>query len=609
MPEDKPEIEIVLVTDCGSTTTKAILFEKTSDGWKQTFRGESPTTVEKPVADVTIGARHAFLEVEELSHRKILKDELASNDNPFIFRTKDKPQEGIDLYLSTSSAGGGLQMMVAGVVSSMTTASAERAALGAGAIVMDNISIDDGREPHERVERIRHLRPDIVLIAGGAEGGTVSHPLELAETILQASPRPRFGDTLRLPVIYAANSFAKDSAREILAKKFNFLAVDNLRPSLDKENLAPARDAIHEIFLRHVMSHAPGYAKLMSWSPKPIVPTPAAFGDMVLKAAKEKNWQILAVDIGGATTDVFSVFKSEDSEDGFIFNRSVSANLGMSYSIANVLLASGIENIKKFLPFALDDSEIRNRLLNKMIRPTTIPETIEDLLLEQAVCREALRISFAQHKRLARGLRGRKNRGGLQSFFKEANEDSLIDMMSLDLIIGSGGVLSHAPDRKSAALMLIDAYQPEGITRLAVDSIFMMPHLGVLGSVNSKAATEVLLRDCLIELGTVIAPVGRIRNKGVALEIKIEGKEKVTVSHGELLRIPLAKEENISVQIKPLGSLDVGAGVGRLLETILCGGCAGLIIDCRGRPLFSTVAPSTELVKKWHKSFGLDIGA
>ena len=89
-------------------------------------------------------------------------------------------------------------MIVAGVVSTMTTESAERAALGAGAIVMDAISIDDGREQHERVQKIRHLRPDIVLIAGGTDGGTIDHPLELAETVLQADPRPRFGETLRL---------------------------------------------------------------------------------------------------------------------------------------------------------------------------------------------------------------------------------------------------------------------------------------------------------------------------------------------------------------------------------------------------------------------------
>ncbi len=81
---DKNKLSRVLVTDCGSTTTKAVLFEKTAEGWRQTFRGEAPTTVEKPVADVTIGARNAFEEVEDLSGRKILDKEKTAEENPII---------------------------------------------------------------------------------------------------------------------------------------------------------------------------------------------------------------------------------------------------------------------------------------------------------------------------------------------------------------------------------------------------------------------------------------------------------------------------------------------------------------------------------------------
>lgn len=178
MIPSKEKLQRVLVTDCGSTTTKAILFEKSNTGWHSTIRGEAPTTVEKPLADVTIGAINAFQEVEELLGKKILG--ASSGDAcPLIIR-KSENEDGIDLYLSTSSAGGGLQMMVLGVVKALTASSAERAALGGGAIVMDSISLDDGREPHEQVKRIRHLRPDIVLLAGGTDGGTVKHPVELA---------------------------------------------------------------------------------------------------------------------------------------------------------------------------------------------------------------------------------------------------------------------------------------------------------------------------------------------------------------------------------------------------------------------------------------------
>jgi len=576
-------LQVVLATDCGSTTTKAVLFEKTADGWRQTHRGEAPTTVEKPVADVTIGARNACREIQELSARKILRP---NSDEDETCPLNVGAPDGIDLYVSTSSAGGGLQMIVAGVVGKMSAESAERAALGAGAIVMDAISLDDGRESYERVQRIRHLRPDIVLLAGGTEGGTLDHPLELAETILQADPRPRFGETLRLPVIYAANSAAAPQARSILEQRFAFKQVANIRPSLEEEHLAPARDAIHELFLHHVMSHAPGYKKLLDWSPVPIIPTPAAVGDMVQQAAAKFGMRILAVDIGGATTDVFSVFHGGEDEKTPIFNRTVSANLGMSYSVANVLLEAGVDAIERWLPFELSENELRDRLRNKMIRPTSIPQTIEDLILEQAVCREALRLALIHHKRLAVGLSGKKQQRSIGDMFRQTRKESLIDMLELDLIIGSGGVLSHAPDRKSSALMMIDAYEPSGVTQLAVDSIFMMPHLGVFSSVHPQAASEIFLRDCLVRLGTVIAPLGRYRKGEACLRLRFSESKQLDVRWGELRMEALAPGECVALELIPLQrSVNIGAGSGVSKKISAEGGEAGLIIDARGRPL------------------------
>ena len=182
-----------------------------------------PTTVEAPVEDVTAGVINAITEVEELAGRKLLHDG----------QTIIKPQqedEGVDLYISTSSAGGGLQMMVAGVVRNLTAESAERAALGAGAIVMDVIASNDKRLPHEKIERIRHLRPDMLLLSGGVDGGTTAHVVELAEIIAAANPRPRLGVGYELPVIYAGNKDAGDTVNERLAERMSLEIVDNLRP-------------------------------------------------------------------------------------------------------------------------------------------------------------------------------------------------------------------------------------------------------------------------------------------------------------------------------------------------------------------------------------------
>jgi len=609
MAKDKtfnPEsLRAVLAMDCGSTTTKAVLFERTPEGWRQTFRGEAPTTVEAPFEDVTIGARNAITEVEELSGRKILADEDA--EGPLKFRSPADDEHGVDLYVSTSSAGGGLQMIVTGVVRSMTAESAERAALGAGAIVMDVVSVDDGRRHHERVARIRHLRPDIVLLSGGVDGGTESHVVELAEIILSADPRPRFGTTLTLPVVYAGNPKAREEVGGLLKERFTFQTVDNLRPTLERENLAPAREAIHEIFLSHVMSHAPGYDKLLASTSIEIMPTPHAVGLMTQAAAKARGFDLLAVDIGGATTDVFSVCQG-------IFNRTVSANLGMSYSVSNVLLEAGIENICRWLPFDADPYRIRESLRNKMIRPTTIPEELEDLIVEQAVAREALRLAFAHHKMLAVGLKGvQKERTIAEVFTQEGPGASLIDMMEVGMIIGSGGVLSHAPDRKAAALMLLDAFQPVGVTQLCVDSIFMMPHLGVFSQANEAAALEIFERDCLVSLGTTICPAFRgVRGGKPLLEYEIEGIPDASGSllAGELRRIDFGADQKATLRLRPSSRrVDVGAGTGKQLEAEVRGGHAGIILDGRGRPLPYAAEHSDRIAenRKWAEAFGLEL--
>ena len=596
------EIRSIIATDCGSTTTKAILIEKRGDEYRLIIRGEAPTTVEAPVEDVTAGVINAITEVEELAGRRLL------DDGQII-----KPQQddaGVDLYISTSSAGGGLQMMVAGVVRNLTAESAERAALGAGAIVMDVIASNDKRLPHEKIERIRALRPDMILLSGGVDGGTTSHVAELAEIIGAANPTPRLGIGYELPVIYAGNKDAAKLIGEELEGKMALEVVDNLRPVLEHENLMPTRLKIQDQFLEHVMAHAPGYRKLIDWTDAPIMPTPGAVGAIMQTVANQQKIQVVGVDIGGATTDVFSVFKNREGRP--TFNRTVSANLGMSYSISNVLAEAGLENILRWVPFDIDHADLRNRIRNKTIRPTTIPQTLQELIVEQAIAREALRLAFEQHKQLAVELRGTQQQRTIsEAFAQSEGGETLVNMLGLDMIVGSGGVLSHAPRRQQAMLMMIDAFQPEGLTRLAVDSIFMMPQLGVLAQVNQEAATQVFERDCLVHLGACIAPVGTGNPGDACLSIRVEQAEKETVIEdvpfGQLRLYPLGVGQKAKVTLQPDRRFAVGADRGQPVETEVTGGVVGLVVDTRGRPFEASPDPKVRVanLKKWTEALNV----
>jgi hypothetical protein len=243
------------------------------------------------------------------------------------------------------------------------------------------------------------------------------------------------------------------------------------------------------------------------------------------------------------------------------------------------------------VPFEIEERDLRNRIKNKMIRPTTIPQSLEELIIEQAIAREALRLAFEQHKSLAVGLKGVQQERTISDTFEQtASGETLVRLDHLDLLVGSGGVLSHAPRRAQAALMMLDAFLPEHVTELAVDSIFMAPQLGVLSTVHPRAAKEVFEKDCLVRLGSSVAPVGPGKDGVTALKVTLElpgGKrEEISIPYGHLRLVPLDLGETAKATLRPEKGFDVGEGKGKERVVTLKGGVVGLIFDCRGRQPF-----------------------
>jgi len=380
--------------------------------------------------------------------------------------------------------------------------------------------------------------------------------------------------------------------------------VDNIRPVLEVENTEPARRAVHELFMEHVMSHAPGYTKLMKWTEVDIMPTPAGEGMAIQIIADTFKENVLGVGLGGATTNVYSIVDGK-------FVRSVSANLGMSYSVTNVMKEAGIENIMRWIPFNLDSEDVSSRLMNKMIRPTTIPQTLEDLIVEHSVAREALRLGLVHHRTIATRLKGVQIERTISDMFEQAMADTYVEMMVIDILAGTGGLLSHAPRRIQSMLILTDAWQPEGVTKMFQDSVFMMPHLGVLSTVHRDVAWSIFDKDCLVRLGTCIAPVGtaELGEPVMKVEMTIPGGESLSeeLSLGEVKLIHLADGQEAETIITPTKHFDMGDGPGHAVEKTIMGGVAGVLLDARGRPIYLPEEDDArkELLLKWFRA--LDI--
>ena len=582
----------ILAADVGSTTTKVTLFVKDDGGWRLAGKMVAPTTVEAPDLDVMIGLRNAIAKLERRTGIKLM-------DGARLL-VRPVGDYGADVFVATSSAGGGLQMMVTGLVGTMTAESAHRAALGAGAVVSDVVSLDDSRTLIERLEAIKAMKPDMILLTGGTDGGNISEVAAIAEYIAMARPEPRFGEDYKIPVIYAGNVDARDMVDDVLRETNDITYTDNIRPELEVERLDPAREAISRIFLEHVMMRAPGYKTLVSWTNGAVRPTPVAVGEALKYASEHFGTDVLGVDIGGATTDVFSVI-------GGRLYRTVSANLGMSYSMANVLAEAKPESILRWLPWQFDENLVRNWQFNKMVRPTTLPQTLEDLMLEQAVATEALRLAFEHHKSLVRGLKGVQQRRTVSDIFEQTGTgDTLVDMLRTGAIVGSGGALSHAPRWSQAALIMVNAFQPEGITELWVDNLFLLPHVGALletvrGSAED-AILEILTREALVPVATVIAPVGPAAGDGsVIAEVRAGGESlPVTAGDMEAFSVPGGGME---VEVLPKKEYNVGNGPGMPVRFVVKKGMPLVILDGRRRPLMlpRDSRRRIEAIRRWHR--------
>ncbi len=169
--------------------------------------------------------------------------------------------------------------------------------------------------------------------------------------------------------------------------------------------------------------------------------------------------------------------------------------------------------------------------------------------------------------------------------------------------------------REQSARMLIDSFLPEGITQLAVDSIFMMPQLGVMANIEKEelaedarnAAIEVFEKDCLIRLGTCLAPVGNAKPGAIVLiaELTLPNGDiqKHEIKFGDIVRIEVPYEP-IKAKLTPGKGMDIGAGKNESIETTIYGGVVGIILDGRGRPMGISTDPKQRIsdLSKWSEA-------
>ncbi|MDX9978311.1 MAG: glutamate mutase L [Candidatus Cloacimonadales bacterium] len=546
----------ILIIDIGSTTTKSLLLKRGINKYNLIGIEISPTTVEKPFEDVKVGIRNSIKNLEAKHNKSILSE---TNDDLLL-------QDDIS-FLATSSAGGGLQILVVGLTLLDSAASAQRAAYGVGGVILNTLAIDDNRSSVERILILNTIHPDIILFCGGVSGGALFSVIRMADLLRNASIEQKFIHDEKIPLVFAGNENALDFVNTVFPDRYDLHIVENIRPKLKEENLEPAKNKMQELFLNSVMEHAPGYAPVKKMVEVDIIPTPTGvLNTMKLLGKKHRN--VISFDMGGATTDVFSYIVGNHQ-------RSVSANYGMSYSIGNIIANSDFENdfkpYLKSINFAKDDY-FYNYIGNKILFPTSNPTNDIETFIEHITAIQGIKLSIAQHFQLYFGIRDGLYESILKLITKQDKYHHLFEayksfyLSDINIFIGSGGVISHA-SKKQALFMMIESFNPLGIAELWRDKHFISPHIGVLSTLDEGIAETLLYDECYEKLAVYI------KAKPVCcmpIRFSINGK-KYSVRANDFFYTMIDKDEKVTIRnvelFKGKVELNLTKGVPLIIDT------------------------------------------
>ncbi len=450
-PADESEWEAVVCVDFGSTFTKAGLVDVGAG--KVVARAAHPTTIDTDVLD---------------GYDACLAD-LSAQD----------PRALAAEVLACSSAGGGLRIAVVGNEELVTAEAGRRVALSSGGKVVGVFAASRGDD----LARLAEVAPDVVLLTGGTDGGNSEALLACAAQIV-AGP-------WRGPVVVAGNADAQNAVVDLLEGHMAYVVTDNVVPQIGVLRPEPARAAIREMFLAHViggkhLSVRADFQAMVRGATPDIVLTGVELLARGLDEARPGVGDIVVVDIGGATTDVYSVVELDPEESGLArevvattpVTRTVEGDLGMRWSAPTTVAEAGLD--------ALTDAAAA-----RQADPGLLPVTDADHETDEAIARAAAAMALRRHAGRSKVVVSPEGR---------VVERSGKDLREVGWLIGSGGVLRHGRERVADRVFadsvgedLGGGWQLPRRPRLVVDTDYVLAAAGLLAQTHPETAYRLVL--------------------------------------------------------------------------------------------------------------------
>ena len=584
MPGSVVTSDSLLAVDVGTVSTRAALFDVVEGCYRFIASGQAPTTSGAPLKDLGEGARQAIENLQTITGRTFLGE-----DRRLIVPIKEG--KGVDAFAATFSAGPAVKTVVVGLLDDVSIESTQRLARTIYSRVVDTIRLNDKRKPEQQIDSIVRLRPDLILVGGGTDNGatrSVQHLLEtigLACYILPPENRPA--------LLFAGNKNLAEEINSSLQKLTLALSISsNLRPALETEDLQPAQNALAKLYTQIRRSQMSGVDELNTWAGNSLMPTAHAEGRIIrfLSQVYDSSKGILGVDLGASAATIAAAFGGE-------LTLGVYPQLGLGEGLANLLRYTNLNEILKWIPLDIPAETVRDYIYQKSIYPASLPATLEDLAIEQALARQTLSVAF---NTLEKDFPRQINRAapGLAPYFEP--------------ILACGSVISRAPTLGQSLLILLDAIQPVGITTVILDQNNLLAALGAAASRNSILPVQILESGAFLGLATVVSPYTTVRPGTPILTGRLvyqNGNEsQIDIRQGALEVLPLPVGQSGRLHLKPLHHTDIGLGPDNTHNAgfPVTGTALGLVIDARGRPLHLPSEPARrhEIIKKWLWTLG-----
>lgn len=596
------EPRAALVAEIGSVITRVTLIDAVDGEARLIGQAEVPSTIDPPFANATIALLEAAAQIGEATGRQLLRDGR-------LLMPQSSERDGVGSVVVATSAAGLMGLVITAIANEVSARSALHASRATYASVLQVVTLDDSAKVgagqdsswiERQVQALIGTRPDAILIAGGLEGGAVDALTRLAHIVgltaldsrVDAEGQQRH-DIAARPVIFAGNSVAREQVIEALSGRAEPIVVENVRPSLDVENLDPARRALVGLYNERILTRLPGAPALRDIIAAPLASVCDAIGLMTRFVSEYAGRATLTLDGGSASTAAYLQSQGR-------YSPVVLGGVGSGYGLGAALAERGLPMIARWLPFPIAEQDLMHRLLNKQLRPYLVPTSREDLLIEHAVMREALTLAL----------------------------DALWDERPgapYDLVIAGGGVLAHAAHPGLAALTILDALQPASeeatlAVDLHLDSLGLMAAAGALASAAPDAALTLFERDLLrnTPLATCVVALGggRAGDTAITAELRRVGGEtqRISVAHGQIGRLALPPSQKGQLTLRPSGGVRIGRnapGVEVASDVAAISGSAlGVIIDARGRPLRLPDDPYTrrQTLWNWLVALGVETG-